>query len=809
MKWIGIVLVVTFYFSNLKAQEQKKTLEAARISTLPKIDGLLTDEFWKTVPEATGFTQNTPDPGKPSVKDSRVKIAYDNHAVYIGARLIDVSRDSVFKDLSVRDDEGNADAFAVIFDTYGTGLNAFGFGVTPAGVQFDSYFTPNGMDDNWDAVWESAVNITDEGWTVELKIPYSALRFPKTSQQNWSVNFYRKIRRVREESYWNYIDPKVDGYVHQFGKLEGISGIISPIRLSLTPYISASAERAPSGENGITELSYALRGGMDLKYGLSQSFTMDMTLIPDFGQVESDNHVLNLSPFEVRFDEKRSFFTEGTELFNKAGLFYSRRVGGRPLNFFRVYGELNPGESVITNPSETQLINATKISGRTKDNLGIGFFNALSAETYARIMMKDGDERRLMTQPLSNYNILVFDQSLKNNSFFSLINTNVTRSGSAYDANVTGTQWRLRNKKNTYGINGSGALSQKYGSSLDKPENGYTYYVSAGKTTGNLQYSVSTNVESDTYDPNDLGFLSNNNERTYNSSLRYNSYKPIRNILNKFFNAGISYSRLFNPDKFQYFSVWADGGIVLKSYDAFGFSVEAMPASNFDYFEPRSPGRYYQYPDNYNLGGWISSDYRKRFALDINTNYRYYTLKEQSRFNLTFSPRFRVNDKLSFIYAYNLSHWPNDVGFVNKTAGDSIFFGYRLLNTTVNTLTGKFIFNNLMSLSLKLRHYWSWAEYDEFAFLASDGTLEYSDYMKNHDVNFNSFNIDLGWSWRFAPGSEMSIVWKNAIFSFGDQVVRSFGKNIEHTLNEPQINNISLKVLYYIDYQQVQQLLKK
>ena len=199
---------------------------------------------------------------------------------------------------------------------------------------------------------------------------------------------------------------------------------------------------------------------MDVKYGINEAFTLDMTLIPDFGQVQSDNKVLNLTPFEVKYNENRPFFTEGTELFNKGNLFYSRRVGGQPLHYGDVENQISSNEEVVKNPVESKLINATKISGRTKSGLGIGFFNALTKPMYAEVEDNNGNKREIETNPLTNYNIVVLDQTLKNNSSISAINTNVTRSGSDYDANVTAGLFNFNNKKNTYNWYGKFALSQ-------------------------------------------------------------------------------------------------------------------------------------------------------------------------------------------------------------------------------------------------------------------------------------------------------------------------------------------------------------
>ena len=233
-----------------------------------------------------------------------------------------------------------------------------------------------------------------------------------------------------------------------------LENIKPPLRLQFQPYFSVYANHYPSNIPGTKNLTSSLNGGMDVKYGISQALTLDMTLIPDFGQVKSDNTVLNLTPFEVKYNENRSFFTEGTELFNKGSLFYSRRVGGVPLHYDDVYNNLGPNETVISNPQTSRLINATKVSGRLQNGLGIGFFNAVTAKTYAEVEDDNHVRRKIETNPLTNYNIMILDQTLKHNSSVSLINTNVWRSGSDYDANVTAALFDLNDKTNTWNLGG-------------------------------------------------------------------------------------------------------------------------------------------------------------------------------------------------------------------------------------------------------------------------------------------------------------------------------------------------------------------
>ena len=307
--------------------------------------------------------------------------------------------------------------FTVYIDGMFTQQNNFSFTVTAAGVQGDA---ADG-DNVWDAAWKSAVKVVEDGWIVEMEIPYSQLRFPKNEVQTWGINFRRSIRRLRESSYWSAIDPEVNGEVQQYGILTGIERIKPPLRLSFTPYAAAYLRVEDDGNPATPAVRPSGTAGTDLKYGINESFTLDVALIPDFGDVQFDNLEFNISPFEIYYAERRPFFTEGTAIFNRAGLFYSRRVGSTPSRYGTVYGQLNDSlETVLKNPDRTQLVNALKVSGRTKKGLGIGVFNAVTAPAFAKIQNLDSEEiRKIITEPLINYNVFVLDQQLRNNSYVS------------------------------------------------------------------------------------------------------------------------------------------------------------------------------------------------------------------------------------------------------------------------------------------------------------------------------------------------------------------------------------------------------
>ncbi|MBK6946983.1 MAG: hypothetical protein IPH16_01905 [Haliscomenobacter sp.] len=582
--------------------------------------------------------------------------------------------------------------------------------------------------------------------------------------------------------------------------------------MQATPFLAVYGEHyRDKNAQKINSFGHSFNGGMDVKYGINDAFTLDMTLVPDFGEAQSDNQVLNLSPFEVRFDENRQFFTEGTELFNKGDLFYSRRIGGQPLNYSRPYQNLAPDERVVENPQQAQLVNATKISGRNTKGLGLGFFNATASRMHARIEDGDGGFREVETNPLTNYNVFVVDQNLKNNSYFTLINTTVLRSGEAYDANASGMVFDLRPKGNKVSFRGSGKLSQKY-----EPGNtdlGHSYTLGVRKISGTLNYGLTYNVESDTYDPNDLGFLFNNNERSLTGELNYQIVKPFWKFNRANFGFNAMYNRLYQPDVFTGLTMesWAWGQ--LKNFWEVNAWVFAEPSGNKDYFEPRQPGRFYQAPAIYGTGFWVGTDERKRLRFTVNGNFNRWDEDGRWRWAINAGPRYRVNDRLNFQFRVFSNNSFNNVGFannyihsvvdpqsgINKEVKD-IVFGYRDVINVENTFNVNYTFNAAMALSFRMRHNWTKVTYNQFNILEENGALGPTDYTGNHDTNFNAFNIDMVYRWRFAPGSDLYLIWKNAILDSENRGGLDYFDNLGGLFDQPQSNSLSLKVIYFLDY---------
>lgn len=806
--FFGFILFFVVITCSAQVDELiKLNLNIKASETSPAIDGVINDDFWSKIPFVTNFKQTTPKPGQNPTYQTEVKLTYDDEALYVAARMYD-NPDSMYVFLTERDQIGNSDFFFVTFNTYRDGINGEGLGVTPSGVQFDTKYSNYDESISWDVVWETATTIDQKGWTAEYKIPWSALRFPEVEEQFWGINFGREIRRNRERSYWNFVDPTVDGFLTQTGTLTGIKNIKPPVRLFFFPYASAYVEN--NSANG-SAFSNRQNIGMDVKYGINDAFTVDMTLIPDFGQARFDNQVLNLSQFEVEFNENRQFFTEGVELFNKAELFYSRRIGGTPFNQSTVFGQLDSLERVVNNPPQSQLLNATKLSGRTKDGLGIGVFNAVESEEFAEIENTEtGEKRTFKTNTLTNYNVLVFDQVIRNNSFVTFTNTNVVRQGTNRDANVSQLDFQLADKKNKYAVSASGALSNQFENG--EVNTGQKALAAFEKISGNLTYTLSHEIITDRFNPNDLGFQTLFNTQETYGYIRYQNYKPKKYFNFWRYDLDVTYSRIFKPDNFANLGASWSTVYGLKSFHAFGLNAGVEPIETFDFFETRTFDQYYAFPRNFWYGGFISTDYSRPFAFDIRFNNRVFD--EVGRYNtgLYLSARIRPNDKLFFVLDFTRDQNENEVGYAitanRNTLNDDLIMGRRDIDVHISAITANYILNNKMALNLNLRHYWSTATYDKLYDLERDGSLaeivfdegKNNQNIVNENTSFNAFNIDLGFRWRFAPGSDINVQWKNVIQESGDPLERNYFRDLEQTLAAPQINNLSIKVLYFIDY---------
>jgi hypothetical protein len=404
------------------------------------LDGRLDDDAWADAMPAAGFRQFEPDPGEPATERTEARIVYDDAALYVGMRMYDSAPDSIRAQFVRRDDfEAVSDWAHVFLDSYYDRRTAFHFATTPTGTRVDIlHLEDTERDAAWDAVWEVATHIDEEGWTAEFRIPLSQLRFGGGAQMTWGVNFMRQIARRSEVSYWAPIPPEAGRLVSLFGDLTGLADLKAPGRLELLPYTVArlDRERVDPGNPFRGQNDYSGSGGLDFKYGLTSDLTLTGTLNPDFGQVEADPSVVNLGTTETIYPEKRPFFTEGMEIFRfpiqpEGDAFYSRRVGRPPQ-----IGADVPSEGFADEPETAKIIGAMKLSGKTASGWSIGAMHAVTGRSEARI--SDGNsEWEQPVEPLTQYSMVrLLKDFAEGRRGIGVIGTGVFRHNDAEEFNI-------------------------------------------------------------------------------------------------------------------------------------------------------------------------------------------------------------------------------------------------------------------------------------------------------------------------------------------------------------------------------------
>lgn len=797
----GITLFICLSSILFSFSQTKKSVSTKKTAENISIDAELNEESWKNAEIATDFVSLEPKNGTPIPEEfkTEVKILYSDDAIYIGAALYDPNPEKILKELVERDNIGTSDFFGVFINGYNDGQQEFRFFVTAANGQIDTNFTSSeGEDGSWNAIWESNAKITDFGYVIEMKIPYAALRFPEQEQQTWGLNFFREVRRERQKYTWSPIDNKIGAISQQAGILTGIENIKTPTRLFLIPYssfyLSGSEAQKTKGE---------LKGGLDVKYGINDAFTLDAILVPDFGQTKFDNVILNLGPFEQQFNENRPFFTEGTDLFSKGNLLYSRRIGATP----NLDLNLNENERILEMPSAINLLNALKISGRDKDGLGIGFLNAITERTTATAYNEiTNNSREVVISPLTNYNVTVFDQRFNQNSSVTFINTNVTRDGSFRDANVSGLLFNLNNKDNSYNLSGEVKTSSIYD---EKSSNGLNTSLYFADTNGKFRYSFGGNYVSKDYQVNDLGINFRTNYYSFSGNTSYRILNP-----NKTFNTFRvnlnSYFEFYTPtNQIQASNFNVNLNSTNKKNHFFGGGINFNPFKNYDYYEPRVTDRFFVNPEN--IGGWFyfSSNYNNKFAIDFEPFLTHVINENRYESGVNISPRYRFSDKFSLVYSFNYFKLKNDIGWIDFE-NSNIIFARRDRDTYTNSITSKFSISSEMNFNLSVRHYWSLAENNKINNLNEDGSLSTNTtYTGNRNSNFSTWNLDLSYSWWFAPGSQMSILYRNNASTFERQINKDFGSNFSNLFEDNLNHVLSVSVRYFIDYNQAKNWIRK
>ena len=810
-----LILLFFIFSTTLGHTQNRKEIEITRFNSPPIIDGIIDDIQWKDSKPATGFERWMPNNGQSEREgyENIVYMGYDDNNIYIAGKFNNPNTIPI--EFSQRDDiwEVNAETFFVSINTYDDNINYQGFQITSAGTLGDMYTSQEMSPSDWDfdTVFEGKVSINDESWQVEIKIPYSALRFPSKSVQDWGINFGRKIVESGEVYTWNFVDQENSEYAKSMGITKGIYGITPPLRLFLYPYAQSSID-VKKGNSPLRAYS----AGIDLKYGINNSFTLDATLIPDFGQVAFDDKELNLSPFEQKFDEKRAFFTEGAQLFQRAdsqgymsgNFFYSRRIGDDISVDFDELVQTN--QELINYDTKANLINSIKLTGTTNSGLSIGVINSITEKAYAKL--KDINTNEIINKiiaPITNYNVISLSQTALNQySTFSFLNANVNRGNNFYNSNNSAFVANIYDNERKFNFNAS--IFQSISETFSKTK-GFRGGLSIGDLTGNFRFNLGWNGVDANYYQNDLGFYNLRNDQRFWGRIQFLTFEPTKSF--EKINAYLWFSERsrFYPK-------------ILKSQGArIGFTLTTLKLEeikgSFDYTskykdfeEARKENIFVYQPAVYELEFSYASDKRKKIAFGSGIEYSY-GINEQfdenhSMTEIELYSRFRFSDKLQMEVATQIGQSNDEIGYVYND-NDQIYFGNRKVKFMENNLSLNYNFNSYKSLELKFRQFWSSALYKENFFkLKNDGNRSVSeknisDYDPN--TNFNLWNLDLSYDWEFSPGSKLTLLYRNNIFNENNLSGISYYRSTKELFENPINHQFSLRINYFVDYN----LLKK
>jgi Domain of unknown function (DUF5916)/Carbohydrate family 9 binding domain-like len=590
-------------------------LTAIHVRSAPTIDGRLDEAVWRDAPAASGFTQRTPVGGTPSSQRTEVRVAYDHAAIYVGVRNYDSHPDSIAQQLGRRDAEDIfSDWFSVGFDSYGDRRTAFVFGVNPRGVLRDTYLSNDDDDDIlWDAVWNVAARTDSAGWTAEFRIPLSQLRYDVRGEQGatrpWGINFSREIARQGEESFWAPTPADAPGIVSRFGDLVGLDSLRRASRIELVPYVRTQVELQPPDARNrfVPAKKGAMAVGGDVRLKLPLSLTLTASANPDFGQVEADPAVVNLSAFEIFFPERRPFFLENqdgfafgqTRTFNDNDaprFFYTRRIGRPPQ---RVPG----GDDVaaVGVAAQTPILGALKLSGTTPSGWQVGALNAVTAREQADVLDTLGAVRRESAEPLTNFHVSRVRKLLRGGNagigvFLSDVRRDLTDAAIAVrlpsSANVVGVDWESAWQRRTWTVSGVLSRSDVRGDaaaitrlqrtnyrSLQRPDATHLRYdptrtsldghygaVSVAKTAGDrVLASVTYEETSPGFEVNDLGFQFRSDFRTVSTYTTYRN--PLQSRWAREYELGVfsTVSDNFGGERIEERVSWS-GNAVLRNF---------------------------------------------------------------------------------------------------------------------------------------------------------------------------------------------------------------------------------------------------
>lgn len=817
-------------------------LEASAV----QLDGNLSERIWTEAPAITGFLQREPTDGAPASFATEAHVAYDKTGLYVAVRAFDPDPARIVAHLSRRDEESPSDWIRVVIDSYHDRRTAYEFAVNPAGVKQDKYwFNDLSTDVTWDAVWDVQVGRDDQGWKAEFRIPFSQLRFDPKAKRDFGFAIVRQIGRLNETSSWPLLSKSATGYVSSFGDLRGVTITERPRRLELLPYSVAQVTTDQTDpDNPLVPASdpdAAL--GLDLKYALTPGLTLTGTANPDFGQVEADPAVVNLSAFETFFAERRPFFVEGSGIFHFdtncndgqcTGLFYSRRIGRAPQ---REIDE--PEDGFVATPNHTSILGAAKVTGRV-GAWSIGGLNAVTGDEMATIA--DGETRsQELAEPLTSYSVIRGRREFADQSSVGFITTATNRrlgTGEDFLANEAYTggldwDWRIRRKYSLAGywsgstIGGSAAaiddLQQNGVHEFERPDSqeldydptrtrlsGQSGSISVSQIAGErIRFNSSAGFKTPGYDINDLGFLLRADERSFNNWIQFRNDRP----------SGIFRSRRLNLNQWAGWNF--DGDRIFAGENVNGhaiFTNNWQTGAGFNVQHQTFDDRLTRGgPGGYRNPGWsywqyVSTDNRKPASLQMQGFYwkdQHGSHEWEVNPTVTFRPKQALSLSAGVQYTRNVNdyQWIDNIG-ENE---DRYVFGHLNQTTLGVTARASYTFSPTLSLQLYAQPFVSVGAYTNFRDLTNGRASQYEDRFSafdypsdpdydNPDFNFRSFRTTNVLRWEYKPGSTLFVVWQQGREDEIEQGHFSGARELGRVFSLPSQNVFLVKLAYWLNY---------
>jgi len=759
-------------------------MRASRVTGAINIDGKLDEPAWAAATPSSDFTQSYPKVGAKPVDPTEVRVLYDDDALYVGVRMFDAHPDSIAAQLARRDATGiYSDWLHVIVDSYHDRRTAFRFSVNPRGVQKDVLeFDDRNEDINWDAVWQVATRIDSLGWTAEYRIPFSQLRFggaQKGAERVWGFHVMRDVARRNERDSWSPWKTTDPGFVSFEGDLTGLVDIPQPSRLEILPYVSTKLTRAPGDPANPFYKANDTKpsAGADLKYGLPGGLTLTATVNPDFGQVEVDPAVVNLSAYETFFPEKRPFFVEGANIFNIGSInggpsygyqqiFYSRRIGRPPQRF--VNGQF------VDAPNATTIIGAGKVTGKV-GGWTVGLLNALTAEEKARVVDASNVQSTTPVEPLTNYfagrirrdfregNTIIgiggtaVNRDLSDDVFKNLLRSNADVGSLDFEHRWANRQWSLTGAFAKSLIQGSRAVIQNAQRAsaryYQRPDadylrvdttanslDGYSARLGLNKS-GTWQLAATAKAINPGYEVNDLGFMGRVDYRNIGMSGSYNNLDAGKLLRGYQLYFGNNHAWNYGGDK-----IWTSffNQVTLNFTNLWNVYAggEYDPSAIDDRLTRGGPlGRQ---PTQW--GGWtvINTDQRKTLSYSINA---FYYGDEKRGYSKDFSPGVTIRPSSSVLVTItpDVNFLHNTIQFVGgsndalatSTYGRRYVFG-DIFQTTVSATTRvDWTLTPLLSFQLYAQPFASTGRFRGFKELAKPGTQGYLIYGRDNGSTIN------------------------------------------------------------------------